>query len=543
MLFFPSSFSSVRKTTALQLIEGKDKSYTLLEYLQLLESLKSVKSLKKVSIFVDRLDMGFAELYSVTEVLKTLKETGITLSAYAIQGDLKSLYLLSFCQERYSLDSGEFHVLLPSMEPFFFGGLISEKLEMEVENYASGKYKSFAEIFTRKGFSKESKENLNNLISSLRLQIEQTFYQNTQIDPEILKTPILSSEKLKKLGFFQRLFDDEMYVFNYLFPEYGSDEEDDEPQYRNLSMKQLKRLKKFQSFSVFPPKKEKLLVLPLKGNIVTGKKEEGNIKAGSIQAYSLRRLIREIREDDSVKAVIVEIDSGGGSAFASELIYREIAKLAATKLTCAYFQNASASGGYYIAAACNQIYSNPFCITGSIGTVMVRPNFKGLYQKLGISKDRLGFYPLRDVFSEYGKLSPKSKKFVIDEIERNKNIFYSRVMRSRSKTKEELFELAEGRVFTGKDFHEKGMLDGILPLQDLISNIKEKLGFKKLVVEYLSPVYDIQTFINDMNLMKQRIPKSLLKVSEEIFNYQDKGFEYKSYISEHIVNSIKEGSF
>jgi protease-4 len=164
-----------------------------------------------------------------------------------------------------------------------------------------------------------------------------------------------------------------------------------------------------------------------------GNKSEEDLKEGNIHAYPVIELLRSWTERDEIKVIIFEIDSGGGSAFASELIYREIKKLKVNKKIYAYFQNISASGGYYIGCAADEIISSPYCITGSIGTVLVRPNLKGLYDKLELSKDRIEFYPGREIFSEYGKLTSYSKNFLNEEIERVKNQFYNVVCLSRNK--------------------------------------------------------------------------------------------------------------
>ncbi|MCE9501698.1 MAG: signal peptide peptidase SppA, partial [Leptospira sp.] len=236
-------------------------------------------------------------------------------------------------------------------------------------------------------------------------------------------------------------------------------------------------------------------------------------KAGSINAYPILNILRELRHEKSVKGVILEIDSGGGSAYASELIYKEILKLKKTKKVYAYFQNTAASGGYYLAAACDKINSNSLCITGSIGAIMIRPDLKGLYNKLGITKERIGFYPLREVYSEYGKLGLESRKFLEREIDRVKTQFYERVTSSRQKNGAELEKLAGGRVFSGEDFHKFGMVDSLGTLLDTVSSMKEDLKLKEIFLSYEPAVYSFRTFLQDFKfaIATVRSPENYIK--------------------------------
>lgn len=499
LLSIPVDFSSYEKSMVLEWLNDKDSHPLLLDFLKDLELIAKNPYIKRVSFFVKDIQFGLSELSNIADGIQEIKKSGKTIAGYCIGGELKSLYLMSFFDERYSMPNGEFYILLPSIETYFFGKL-AKKLKVNVDPIASGAYKSYGETFHRDKFSDESRENLGQLIDSIREQIESKLTENTGIDVEILKTPILSAEKLLEIKFFHRLMDQEQFIELYLYKDYEKKDADAEEDFSEVTRGDLYFYRNKKKFSLFPKKKSYISIVPLKGDIISGDIDEEDLQSGVINPYPVIELLRELKEDDSVQAIVLEIDSGGGSAFSSELIHKEIKKLSNKKKVYAYFQNVAASGGYYIGSACDKIVSNSFCITGSIGSVMLRMDIKGLYNKIGVTKDRIRFYPLREIFSEYGKLSSESRDYLQMEVLRNRDLFYKRVMDSRPIKREDLDKLGEGRVFTGKVFHQNQMVDSNLSLMDTIASLSQELSLKSPVIRYESPVYNIKSFVKEANL-------------------------------------------
>lgn len=514
LIRIPESFASYQKTSLVEWVTGKDSEILLIDFLNDLELISKSNRIKKVSFYIpSEPEFGMAELSNVTSQIEKIKAKGIETFGYAASGDIKTLYLLSFLNKRYTSKSSEFMVLLPAVESFFFGNLL-KKLGVKVDSFASGPYKSFAEMFNRNSFSIPAKENITMLIRSIKTQILDTFFDNAKLESKILKRPILTAQYLNEIGFIHGFLEEENFLENYCNKDYeeinedGSNVLDKEASLRNVHF-----FHKKKKFEIFPKKKKKLVILPLKGNIGMGKKEEEEIKSDAIQAYSVIPVLRTIRKDKSIIGVILEIDSSGGSAFASELIYQEILKLKKEKKVYAYFQNVAASGGYYIAAACDKIISNPLSITGSIGTIMIRPNLKKLYNEYGVSKQRIEFYPLREIFSEYGQISNEGKEFLTEEVKRVNGQFYERVMLSRNKTLKDLETLAEGRVFTGKSFLASSMVDSNQSLMDTVEELKNELKEKRILVQYLPSTYSLKSMVREFRLGVRLLlnPKLILK--------------------------------
>jgi protease-4 len=489
-----------------EIFTGKASQPVFSDFLQDFLLVMETPGIKKISFIVNHIEFGFAELNEICYLVNQCKSKNIITAGHSTSGDLKTLYFLAHLDQRYCYPNAEFYVTLPSVESFFFKKLL-KNWGIEVENYASGKYKSFAEMFTRENFSKEAKENLNLLITSLQSQVANVLEKTLAIDLKNEVSPILTADRLVKIGFFKDVLEEEDFQENLEYEDYRKPEDSKSTQsdYEEISIGSIYFLSSKRDFSFFSKKKRKLAIIPLKGDIVEGEREEQELKEGVISAYPTIQLLKKLREDKMIGAVILEIDSGGGSAFASDLIYREILKLKKEKKVYSYFQNISASGGYYIAAATQKIISNPFCITGSIGTVMVRPDFKGFYDKIGITKDRIGFYKGREIFSEYGKLSRESKQFMIQEIQRVKSLFYKVVSENRKISLEDLEKVAGGRVFSGKDFLELKMVDSNDSLLQVIEEIKKEAGIQSKFWEYYTVNYSMKAALKEWSSLQSFI--------------------------------------
>ncbi|MCK6380277.1 MAG: signal peptide peptidase SppA [Leptospiraceae bacterium] len=499
----PSKFSSVQKSTILKIISGKDDEEFLIDFLTYLRLISKNPYIKKVFFMVKPIKYGLAEVDSICREIENLNSSGKETIAFTESGDLKTLYLLTYFQKKYTMDTGEFLSILPSSESFFFGKT-AKKLGVEVESYASGAYKSFGEIFSKDKYSKPAKENIENLVNSIKDIIVQRFLESTNLKEKDLQKPILSSQFLLEKNFFDGFLDEEDFEENYSLKDFPKNT-DSKNSLKESSEFQVLFFKKKKDFELFPKRKKSILILPLKGNIQEGDVDEEELKADSIHAKPLIKILRKIKNNKKIAGVILEMDTGGGSAFASEIIHKELEKLKKEKKLYCYFQNISASGGYYISTACEKIYSSKFCITGSIGTIVLRPNLKGLYDKLGITKDRIGFYENREIFSEYGKLSPSSKELIQLEIQRINSQFYKRVCDSRKITEKELEKLANGRVFSGKDFFHYKMVDSNSSIIDSIQDMKNELNLKNVNILYEPASYSLKSFFKDTKFIGSKL--------------------------------------
>ncbi|MCR9145396.1 MAG: S49 family peptidase [bacterium] len=218
-----------------------------------------------------------------------------------------------------------------------------------------------------------------------------------------------------------------------------------------------------------------LATVTMDGPISMGRIDEPP-KGYGIAALPYRELIKGL-EEGREEAVFLYINSPGGGADASELLFDSIYRLSRVKPVFAVVGSVAASGGYYLACAANRIYASPFSILGSIGVIRIRPNVAGLYKKLGIKRESLFKDPTRDLFSEAGPLSPASKKLMSQSMQSIYDLFLQRVAQGRSRSVQSVSRYAEGRVFSGERFAAAQMIDGPLTLLEAVEEYRQGAGY------------------------------------------------------------------
>lgn len=474
-LEFPDFFETANKSFFIRKFQGKQSGLTRLDFLTGLRSLAKVPYLKTLKIYLPPMDWSLSEFWEVKEELNRLKSKGISIHGYTKEGGLGTLLLLSACSQRSVGRDAEFHIQLPSAETTFYGDFL-KNWGIEVEAFASGPFKSFAEAFTRNGFSKEARKNTEDLILDLQKILLTSLSLDGRLRKELFYKPIQTAEGLKSIGFFDSILTEKEFL-----------PDDEQRLNENIGY----RFNKVQNFSILPKKTKLIAVVPLEGGIVGGDYSQKTREIGKISAYPTIALLRELKEDKSVASVVLEISSPGGSAFHSELIHQEILNLKESKPVYTYFKDVAASGGYYIASASESITASEVCITGSIGAVMIRANLKKLYNKAKVKKESVGFYPYREILSEYTPLSKESGKYLTDEIKRIESQFYARVIEGRKIEPEKMKILGGGRVYLPNV--ENKIVDRLGGILDVLETIKERFPKTRFAVSYELPEYNFRS--------------------------------------------------
>jgi protease IV len=211
---------------------------------------------------------------------------------------------------------------------------------------------------------------------------------------------------------------------------------------------------------------EKIAVIYAEGDIVDG---GGNNQQGMIAADDYRKLIRKVRLDKTIKAIVFRINSGGGSSLASETIWRELSLAKKDKPVVISFGDVAASGGYYIACAADSIFANPTTITGSIGVFGIIPNMEGFFKnKLGVTFDGVKTGPYADAGTMTRPMNENEKKIIQVEIDNIYTVFKQRVADARKKDPVYIDSIAQGRVWTGKRAIEIGLIDKFGGINDAV---------------------------------------------------------------------------
>jgi protease-4 len=224
--------------------------------------------------------------------------------------------------------------------------------------------------------------------------------------------------------------------------------------------------------------------------VASGEMLDGEQPPGTIGGTSTARLVRKARLDDGIKALVLRIDSPGGSVMAAEEIYREIKALrAAGKPVVVSMGDLAASGGYYISAPANEIFASPATITGSIGIFAAFPTLNRTLDKVGVSVDGLGTAPLSGEFRLDRPVGPEAAQLIQSSIERGYEEFLARVAEGRKRKRDEIDAIAQGRVWAGSDAKRLGLVDTLGGLDDALAAAARLSGIPKdkIAIDYLEP--------------------------------------------------------
>ena len=424
---------------------------------------------------------GISSISELREALEEFKRSGKFIYSYSELYTEGAYFLSSVADEVYlnpDFSLLEFNGL--NLVGIYFKGLF-EKLEIEPITFKAGDYKEISEPFDRKDMSPMVKRRNTELLENIHGNILEKVAESRSLSLEVVKN--ISDSALVNLeedaityGLVDKLvYRDE--VMDIIKEKLGLDDEKDinfvsYGKYRN-------------SFTTSNSSKNRIAVIVATGNIVTGKGQNNNI--GSTK-YA--KEIKRAAHDDKIKAIVLRINSGGGSALASDIMWREIKLASEKKPVIASMSDYAASGGYYMAMACDTILAQPNTITGSIGVFSMLFNMEGfLGNKLGITTDGVKTGHFSDIYSMTKPLSDYEIQYLQKNTMRAYEAFVSKAAEGRSMDKKELESKASGRIWSGDEALENGLVDILGDLDDAIAIAADKAGVAE---DYRIRVYPIQ---------------------------------------------------
>jgi len=260
-------------------------------------------------------------------------------------------------------------------------------------------------------------------------------------------------------------------------------------------------------------KKTRAVGKPRVGVIVaSGEILDGDQPPGTVGGESTSHLIREARLDKEIKAVVLRVDSPGGSVMASEEIYRELRALrAAGKPLVVSMSGYAASGGYYISAPADEIWSSPATLTGSIGIFAIIPTVDKTLGKIGVSVDGVGTTPLSGQMRLDRPLGEEARTLLQSQINRGYDEFVARVAAGRKKTAEQIDTIAQGHVWSGTDAHRLGLVDHLGSFNDAVKAAARRAKLTDYAPEFIEPEL---TWAQQLALqLRSRLGRLLLRAS------------------------------
>ena len=454
------------------LSKGKFDSEKKLNLYHIIRSIKAASTDNNIAgIFLDlqSVNAGAASTVEIRNALLDFKKTKKFIYAYSEMYSQKSYFLASVADKVFLNPQGDFDWKGLSAELLFFKHTL-EKLEIEPQIIRHGKFKSAVEPFIEDKMSTanrlQTKTYMNDIWNtivngvSLERKISVTELQNYANT-----LAVQSPDDALKLKFVDKLtYRDE--VITELKKLVGKDAK------AELSFL---KLEKYDATVHTTVSSNKIAVIYAEGEI-----ESGDGDANSIGSETLAKEIHKAANDENVKAIVLRVNSPGGSALASDVIWRETKLAASRKTFVVSMGDLAASGGYYIACGANKIFAEPTTITGSIGVFGLMFNVqKLLNNKLGIYVDTVKTNALADIGSSTRSMTMQERQIIQNGVERVYATFIGRVAEGRKKSTADIDSIGQGRVWSGSDAKDLGLVDELGGLNDAINYAAKKANIDK----------------------------------------------------------------
>ncbi len=471
---------------------------------------------------------GYPALREIRTALKGFQETGKPVYAYVTNPSQRDLYLVSVADEVFMHPMGLIDVSGLGGRIMFYKGMM-EKFGVGVQVTRQGKYKSAMESFTNDKLSPENREQTQVLMDGMWDGILTAIAENRDLDKSDLvrlsqEAPFIYPEDAREYGLIDTVYyRDE--VLDFLIDQ-GKEEEDSHT-FRQVGL-----------VDYIAEGQKKIVRSEDPSNEIALVYAEGAISAGSgssanIGGKALAKQLRKIRNDEDVQAVVLRVNSPGGSALGSELVLRELSLIHEEKPVIVSFGAVAASGGYWIASASDRIFADEMTITGSIGVILALANYEGAAEWLGLSFDEIATGPYAAMFDPSEEKTDEEMALIQDFTDDIYDKFLDRVSGNRGLDRERVHDMAQGRVWLGSDAKDLGLVDELGGLLAAIDFAIESAGVgadfeiveypqKRTIEEALASAFDtritafdaIQSDIPEVDKAINEVKASLEKLRE-----------------------------
>jgi protease IV len=441
---------------------AQPKAIGLREFVRLIENAKTDDKIKGIVLYGGDINMGQSTMLQIRNKLEEFKKSKKFIYSYADYYSQAGYIMSSVADSVFLNPNGGVDLHGLSMVTPYFKGLL-DKLGVQFDIFYAGDFKSATEPFRRTEMSPENRQQTHEFLDGMLAIIKEKISKSRNISSTSLDAIMTNQEgRTASKSLDNKLVDRLIYwdQFEGLLKKRMKTDEDD-PNYISIdSYSKAANLTESGSVS------NKIAIVFAEGDIVYN-----NPVKGSTDNKKYLKIFDDIREDDKIKAVVLRVNSGGGSALTSDLIWREVENLKKKGIpVIASFGDYAASGGYYIAAGADKIYSAPNTLTGSIGVFSMLPNFKKLANdKLGVTFDTIRTHTNAVAPNTVTALSEFDKKILTESTNEIYQQFLSRVAAGRKKSVEDIHKIAQGRVWTGIKGKEIGLVDEIGYLDDAIA--------------------------------------------------------------------------
>lgn len=445
---------------------NEEKNLGLFEIVNTIEHAKDDKKIKGILLDLGFNSFGNAKAEAIRNALVDFKESGKFIYAYANRyGYGQGAYYLATTADQiwlHPLGAVDFRGF--GMEMPFFKDLL-DKVGVKMQPFYAGKFKSATEPFRRNDMSEENRKQVRAYVSEMWEDFLGDIAASRDLTVEELRDAAANVEgRLPAKALAAGLVDELLYedqVFDELRTALDLDKDD------KINFTSLENYNEVKGKDLNLSAPSKIAILYAEGQI-----RRGTETYGTITDEHYVEMLRKIRKDDKVDALVLRVNSGGGDAIVSDMIWREIELLKEKGVkVVASFADVAASGGYYIACGADKILAEPNTITGSIGVFGMAPNVQELFnEKLGIHMDTVKTLPYATgILSPFYPVGPEQARLIQEGVDHTYEVFLSRVAEGRNMTRDQVHEIAQGRVWTGRKALENGLIDELGDIKSAVA--------------------------------------------------------------------------
>ena len=494
----------------------KEKNVLIFDILKAIKNAKTDDKIKGISIETDGLKAGMTHLDDIRNALEDFKKSGKFVYAYGNFVSQPAYYLGSVADQYFLNPAGGIELKGLTTEILYMKKF-AEKYGIGIEIIRHGKYKSAVEPFIREDMSPENKEQISTMLNDIWSISASKMASSRKMDTAQFKTVVDSLYGIiPDLSLKHRLADKLIQKTEY-----------DELLRVKLKLKEKDKLNKISFTSYINnfdeennKKSDQVAVLYASGAIYNGEGYD------AIYSENFIKEIKKITENDKIKAVVLRINSPGGSANASDEILFELQQLKKKKPLVVSFGDYAASGGYYIAMAADKIYSEPNTLTGSIGVFGIMPYFKEIADKNGLNSYAVNTNANSNMYSPINGITQGGITMMTKSVEQTYKRFVHYVTENRKKSFEQIDEVGGGRVWSGTRAKEIGLVDELGTLNDAIAFAAQKAKLKDYnTTTFPKKVNKFEQLFKDMGendisarIIKNKIGTENYKIFEQITN-------------------------
>jgi len=489
---------------ARELVGASEKNLT--DLLLQLQKASVDERLRGVVLRITPLDLPLAQLQELRGAVGRLRDAGKHVIAWVMGEDFSGngeYYLASAADQVYFSENSLLPLIGLRSSHIFLGGMW-DKLDVDMQVEQVKEYKTFGDFLVRKTMSDAHREMANSILDNLNTQLLRDIAESRRLTPDdvqrLIDAPTLIPDDFQQAG----LIDGMPYFDDLLDSLKGPDG----AVAKTVLLDTYRRVKPTSLGLMQGPKVAVVFGI---GGITTGQ-SGWNAMGTTMGADTLTEAIDAAAKNEAIKAIVLRVDSPGGSALASDLIWHAVARAKRAKPVIVSMSGAAASGGYYIAAGATKIVAQPATITGSIGIVVSHANVQGLLTKLGINSETLHRGQYARLFSNMQSWTPEERQQVERVTEALYQTFTRKVAAGRSLDVEAVDRIGRGRVWTGEQAKELGLVDHLGGMDTAIQLAKEAVGIapgESVTLVYYPKPQGLLTTLLERFILRSAVPLPL----------------------------------